>query len=70
MREDLAADLGEFGIECQVREVDLDAHDLVHVGVGRSELRTPVELGRSGLHPASDNLDTSESRIRLFLMGG
>ena len=33
MREDLAADLGEFGIGCKVREVDLDAHDLVHVGV-------------------------------------
>src|SRR5712671_4126278 len=33
MREDLAADLGEFGIGCKVREVYLDAHDLIHVGV-------------------------------------
>src|SRR5260370_2581502 len=33
MREALAADLGEFGIGCKVREVDLDAHDLIHVGV-------------------------------------
>src|SRR5947209_12784072 len=33
IREDLAADLGEFGIGCKVREVDLDAHDLVHVSV-------------------------------------
>src|ERR1700682_4524185 len=33
MREDLAADLGEFGIGCKIREVDLDAHDLIHVGV-------------------------------------
>src|SRR5438874_8076774 len=33
IREDLAADLREFGIGCKVREVDLDAHDLVHVSV-------------------------------------
>jgi hypothetical protein len=33
MREDLAADLGEFGIGCKGREVDLDAHDRIHVGV-------------------------------------
>jgi hypothetical protein len=33
MREDLAADLGEFGIGCKIGEVDLDDHDLVHVGV-------------------------------------
>ena len=37
--------------------------------LGRSELRTPVELGRTGLHPASDNLGTCESSIRLSLMG-
>jgi hypothetical protein len=36
--------------------------------LGGSELRTAVELGRSGLHPASDNLGTCESRIRLSLM--
>src|SRR5262252_5333369 len=33
MGEDLAADLGEFGIGRKVREVDLDARDLVHVSV-------------------------------------
>jgi hypothetical protein len=33
VRKYLAAHLGEFGIGCKVREVDLDAHDLVHVGV-------------------------------------
>ena len=33
IREDLAADLRELGIGCKVREVDLDAHDLVHTSV-------------------------------------
>jgi len=33
IREDLAADLGEFGIGRKVREVDLDARDLVQVSV-------------------------------------
>jgi len=35
--ENLAADLGEFGIGGKVREVDLDAHDLVHVSVELAE---------------------------------
>ena len=33
MREEFAADLGEFGIGGKVREVDLDAHDSVHARV-------------------------------------
>jgi hypothetical protein len=33
VREDFAADLGEFGIGGKVREVNLDAHDFVHVRV-------------------------------------
>jgi hypothetical protein len=40
MREGLAADLGEFGIGCKVCEVDLDAHNLVHVGVEKAVTRT------------------------------
>ena len=33
MRKDFAADLGKFGIGCKIREVDLDAHNLVYAGV-------------------------------------
>jgi hypothetical protein len=52
MREDLAADLGEFGIGCKGREVDLDAHDPIDVG---------VELGFSGRTSAASTSSEAEA---------
>src|SRR5262249_41407316 len=55
MRKDFAPNLGKFGIGSKVREVDLDAHDLVHVSIELAQgFPDPIEVRRTSCSKLMD----------------